>query len=324
MLLCNMIVISHKAKQFLLVLAKVLIVSLAFFYIYNRLQTEKEITLKQLIHFLNVPAIAILFLFSLANWSLEILKWKTLVSSFKTISFKESVYQTLGSLTASVFTPNRIGEYGAKALYFPKEKVKKIVFLNFIHNSSQMLVTTLFGTIGLLFLFFLHDKNNPIFQFSFKINNLIILLVSIVLLVLFFIYGRKMEIYGFSIEKLLQKFNALPSEIRLKTFIFSLLRYLVFSHQFFFCLFIFHTKIDYPTALITIFSMYFLASIIPSIHLMDVAVKGSVAIYLFNTLNIESEKIISVTLLMWIFNLVFPVIWGSYFVLRFKPKPKQV
>ncbi len=317
-----MVIIPHKAKQFLLVLAKVLIVSLAFFYIYNRLQTEKEITLQQLVHFLHAPAIAILFLFSLANWSLEILKWKTLVSSFKEISFKESAHQTLGSLTASIFTPNRIGEYGAKALYFPKEKVKKIVFLNFIHNSSQMLVTILFGIIGLVFLCFLHDKNNPISQFSSKINNvaLTILFASVLLLVLFFIYGRKIEIYGFSIEKMVQKFKALSSEIRLKTFIFSLLRYLVFSHQFFFCLFIFQVEIDYLTALSTIFSMYFLASVIPSIHLMDVAVKGSVAIYLFNALNIESEKIISVTLLMWIFNLVFPVILGSYFVLRFKPK----
>jgi hypothetical protein len=66
--------------------------------------------------------------------------------------------------------------------------------------------------------------------------------------------------------------------------------------------------------------MYLLASIVPSIHLMDVAIKGSVAVYLFSLLGIESWKIIAITSLMWLYNLVLPVLVGSYFVLRFKPQ----
>ena len=81
----------------------------------------------------------------------------------------------------------------------------------------------------------------------------------------------------------------------------------------------FEIEIVFKIAFGTIFSMYLLASIVPSIHLMDVAIKGSVAVYLFGLIGVESWKIIAITSLMWIFNLVLPVIIGSYFVLQFKP-----
>ena len=77
------------------------------------------------------------------------------VSSFTKISFSTAVEQSLGSLTASIFTPNRVGEYAAKCLYYSKEKTKKIIFLNFLGNSTQMIVTIFFGMIGVLFLFIL-------------------------------------------------------------------------------------------------------------------------------------------------------------------------
>ena len=84
-------------------------------------------------------------------------------------------------------------------------------------------------------------------------------------------------------------------------------------------LLIFDIEIGLEVAFGAIFTMYLLASIIPSIHLMDVAIKGSVAVYLFGQIGIESWKIIAITSLMWFFNLVLPVLIGSVFVLQFKP-----
>ena len=40
------------------------------------------------------------------------------------INFFEAYEQCLASLTVSIITPNRIGEYGAKALFFEKENRK--------------------------------------------------------------------------------------------------------------------------------------------------------------------------------------------------------
>ncbi len=302
-----MISIPHKAKQFLLLIIKLLIVSIALFYIYQQLQGDKKINWNVISSYLSLQSIGILLLFSTINWTLEIFKWKHLVSSFKEITFLESANQSLGSLTASIFTPNRIGEYGAKVLYFTKENSKQIVLLNFIGNSSQMLVTTFFGVIGIL-----------IIDLNFQVSNWVIFGVLIGSTLLLFLF-KNVEIYGFSIQKLIQKITSFPLVFHRKNLLLSVLRYLVFSTQFYFLLLIFDISIPFEIAFGTIFSMYLLASIIPSIHLMDVAIKGSVAVYLFGLIGVESWKIIAITSLMWIFNLVLPVIIGSYFVLQFKP-----
>lgn len=305
-----MIAIPHKAKQFLLVLVKVLIVGLAFLYIYQHLQSDKAISLKSIIQYLSIKEILILLSFTGANWFFEVLKWQNLVNSFKKISFFEATQQTFGSLTASIFTPNRIGEYGAKMLYFKKENAKRIVLLNFVHNSSQMLATTLFGVIGVL-------------ASGFEVLNLFLLVAGFTIIVLIVIFFRKIEIYGFSIQKIIDKIRKLDRIILIKTFSFSMFRYLIFSTQFLVLLLFFEVDIEISIALATIFTVYLLASILPSIHLMDVAIKGSVALFLFSKLGIEDWKILTVTSLMWLFNLVLPVILGSYFVIRFKPKTTE-
>lgn len=305
-----MIAIPHKAKQFLLVLVKVLIVGMAFFYIYQHLQGDKAISLKNIIQYLSIKEVLILLLFTTANWFFEVLKWQNLVNSFKKISFFEATQQTLGSLTASIFTPNRIGEYGAKMLYFKKENAKRIVLLNFVHNSSQMLVTTLFGVLGIL-------------VSGFEVLNLFLLVAGFTIIILIVIFFRKIEIYGFSIQKIIDKIRKLDRIILLKTFSFSMLRYLIFSTQFLVLMLFFDVEIEIIVAFSTIFTMYLLASILPSIHLMDVAIKGSVALFLFSKLGVEDWKILTVTSLMWFFNLVLPVVLGSYFVMRFKPKTAE-
>lgn len=303
-----MISIPHKAKQFLLLIIKLLIVSIALFYIYQQLQGDKKINWSIISSYLSVQSAIILIGFSAVNWILEIFKWKHLVSSFKEISFFEATKQSLGSLTASIFTPNRIGEYGAKVLYFSKENSKQIVLLNFIGNSSQMLVTTFFGVIGV-----------QLIGLNFQVSNWVIFGFIIAAFLFLFLF-KNVEIYGFSIQKLIQKITSFPLVFHRKNLLLSVLRYLIFSCQFFFLQLTFDIEIALEIAFGTIFTMYLLASIVPSIHLMDVAIKGSVAVYLFSLLGVESWKIIAITSLMWLYNLVLPVLVGSYFVLRFKPQ----
>lgn len=313
--------ISYKAKQFLLVIIKLLIVSIAMIYLYYEIK-DKKIIWSTVFNALSFESILLLVAFSTINWLLEIAKWRNLVSNFKSISFLEAAQQCLGSLTVSIFTPNRIGEYGAKALYYSKEETKKIIFLNFISNSSQMAITCFFGLLGLLL--FKISYTETMVWFAFKIKILPVLIATIVFACALLIAFRfkKSKIYGISIATLFSKVTSFPRIILKKTFLFSLLRFLVFSHQFYYLLYLLNCDISYLTALSCIFTMYFLASIIPSIHLLDVAIKSSVAVYLFAKFGVLEWKIIMITSLMWIFNLFFPVLLGSYFVFQFKFQKK--
>jgi len=301
--------IPYKAKQFLLVLAKVLIVGLAFFYIFNRLRNDDNVNFSTVFKYLSGFSIAFLLLFTILNWFLEVIKWQNLVASFKTITFYEAMQQTFGSLTAAIFTPNKVGEYGAKVLYFKRENAKRIVVLNFIHNSSQMLVTVLFGSIGVL-----------VSGFKFPVSSLFWLSIGFVVVFLFILFFRRIEIYGFSIQILVEKIKNFDRKTLLKTLVLSIFRYFVFSTQFFILLLFFDVNIAFKIAFATIFTMYFLASIVPTIHFLDIVIKGSVAVFLFSNLGVSAHKIITITSIMWLLNLVLPVVVGSFFVLRFKFK----
>ena len=69
--------------------------------------------------------------------------------------------------------------------------------------------------------------------------------------------------------------------------------------------------------------MYLLSSIIPSIFILDVVVKGGISVYLFSFLNIDELSILSIVGIMWILNFVLPSIIGSIYILKFK-LPKDI
>ena len=69
--------------------------------------------------------------------------------------------------------------------------------------------------------------------------------------------------------------------------------------------------------MIVITSMYLLASIIPSIFIFDVVIKGSVAVYLFSIVGVNELTVLCIVTLMWLLNFVTPSVFGSYYVLNF-------
>ncbi|MCK5402416.1 MAG: hypothetical protein KAJ28_12350, partial [Flavobacteriaceae bacterium] len=157
--------LPYKTKQFFFALIKLSIVCGASYFIYNKLAYNDNLDFSVFIAFLikndvfltkNILFVLILTIF---NWFFEILKWQNLVSFIKNISFFEALKQSLAAHTASLFTPNRIGEYGAKAIYFAKPLRKRILLLNLIGNISQMTTTLLFGIIGFALFISIYDIN---------------------------------------------------------------------------------------------------------------------------------------------------------------------
>ena len=305
-----MITIPHKAKQFAVFIIKLLIVSGAFYFIYNQLVHNDQLDWSKFVALLkekeSVGGLLFLLSFSVANRYLEILKWRNLVSFLQPITIGESAKQVLGALTAGIFTPNGLGEYAGKALYFEQLKTKKVIFLNLICNGIQMLLTVLFGTLGLFILGY--------WQWGLAIVALLLslLLASFV--------SKRITIKGYSIEKLATKINEIPKPIHRKNILYGIMRYLVFSHQYYFLFLAFGVDLPYLTMMASIAAVYFLASSLPSFQFLDFAVKGSMAVFFFGKLGVNEWIVVFISTLMWFLNVVLPVVLGSYFVLKFKPK----
>jgi hypothetical protein len=308
-----MISISHKAKQFLVLLIKLLIVGGAFYFIYSQLANNAKLDWEKFIFLFqknqSIIGISFILLLSVLNRFFEILKWQNLVSYLREITLPEATKQVLGALTAGLFTPNGVGEYAGKVLFFEKIYAKKIIFLNLICNGIQLILSIFFGTIGLWIL-----------GYGFWV--LVILFSSFALWI--FGFGlKKFKIKGYSIEKLIYKINEIPKSIHQKNIFLAVCRYMVFSHQYYFLFLAFDVNLPYLTMMAAIASVYFLASSLPTFQFLDFAVKGSVAVYFFGILGVNEWIVVFISTLMWFLNVVLPVIIGSYYVLNFKIKTEQ-
>ncbi|PRZ20356.1 lysylphosphatidylglycerol synthase transmembrane domain-containing protein [Flavobacterium granuli] len=309
-----MISIPDKTKQFLVLIIKVLIVGGAFYFIYNQLAHNDKLDWQKFLVLFqknqSVSGIAFILLLSVLNRYFEILKWQNLASYLNPPSLSEATKQVLAALTAGIFTPNGIGEYAGKALYYEKSETKKVVFLNLICNGIQMVLTVIIGILGLLYF---NAQYNVI---TTRTVAILFVVLTCIFILLFSV--KKLAIKGYSIEKLIHKINEIPKKIHQKNILLGLCRYLVFSHQYYFLFLAFDVDLPYLTLMSAVTSVYFLASSLPTFQFLDFAVKGSVAIFFFGILGVNEWIVIFVSTLMWFLNVVLPVVIGSYYVLSFK------
>tara|TARA_R110000772_G_scaffold120059_2_gene226266 strand:+ start:289 stop:1242 length:954 start_codon:yes stop_codon:yes gene_type:complete len=309
---------SNKSKQYLLLALKVIILAVTFGYIYVKLTQDTSLAFKDFAANLSFDRRSVLFLLlfvllAAANWFFEILKWQTAISIVAPIPFKTALQQSLSALTVSLATPNRIGDYGAKIMYFPSDKRKQILLLSFFSNVVQMSITCVFGLIGVIYIV-------PKFSIEYSTTNLILFLICILLLgiVAYLFKERQLLMKGLSIASVLNYLRKIEKSIKMKVGVYSMLRYMIFSFLFYLLLLFFGAEISFSEAIPLLFSMYLFVSVIPTIFILDLVVRGGVAVWLFSLVGVSELAILSTVLSMWLLNFVFPAIWGSFYVANFK------
>jgi hypothetical protein len=313
---------SNKSKQYLLLALKVIILAITFGYIYVKFTQDNSLLFKDFIANLSFDRRSTLFLLlfiilAAGNWFFEILKWQTVTSVIAPIPFKMALQQSLSALTVSLATPNRIGDYGAKVMYFPPDKRKQILLLNFFSNAIQMAITCLFGFIGVLYIV-------PKFSIEYSTTNLILFLICILLfgVVGYLFKERQLLLKGLSISSVLSYLGKIERSIKMKVAIYALIRYFIFSFLFYLLLLFFGAEIRFSEAVPILFSMYLFVSVIPTIFIFDLVVRGGVAVWLFSLAGVSELATLSTVLSMWLLNFVFPAIWGSFYVANYKLETK--
>ena len=310
-------VLSDKAKQYLLVALKLIILVGMALFLYQKLWVDNGENLGQMWRFIKseLPLflIPIWFILSLLNWALEARKWQLLTATTQPVSYTLAWRQSYASLAASLLTPQRVGEYGAKALFFPPDKRKRILWLTFVGNFAQLTVTTVVGIPALIWMAISFDL--PI-----STLNLILLFVVLLLLICFAYLIRKRQLLfqGLSLSALWKKTASLPKEILWWVTIHSVLRYSIFSGLFVWMLIGFGAEND-PSLLYGVcFAYYLLSSVTPMLFVLDVVVKSGIAIALFSLAGVPELISLSAVLLGWILNFGIPAIIGSTIIANHK------
>ncbi|MEL1245644.1 hypothetical protein AAEO56_15325 [Flavobacterium sp. DGU11] len=310
-----MLTLSRKAKQFLVLTAKLLIVGGAFYFIYSRIADNEQLDWSRVTEAAsqeNAPmVISLILLLTFLNRFLEILKWQNLVSWLQPISLGKATEQVLAAVTAAIFTPNGIGEYAAKALYFKKQQAKDIIFLNLVCNGAQLIIAVLAGIAGL-----------AVFNALYHViaTSILLAIIGAIFGVCVLVFAsRNITIKGYSMQRLFAKVGEMPKAIHRRNIVLAIGRYLSIIHQHYFIFLLFGVDLPYPVMISAIAGVYFLGSSLPTFQLLDFAVRGSVAIGFFGILGVNEWIMVFAATLQWMLNIVLPVSVGSYFVFRFKP-----
>jgi hypothetical protein len=320
--------LSKKTIGFLI---KIGIVAFALFFLHHQFTSKSSVEefdieriLLQLQH--NYLVIILVIMMMFLNWFLESLKWRFLISKIEKITIKRSIRAIFSGITVSAFTPNRVGEYGGRVFCLENGDRIQGVLITVIGSMAQLLTTILFGLIGILLL----PNLIPVFDillseiiFAYPIMLFICILLNVLLVILFLnasVFTVLLSKFNFlkKFTKYYEVFTFYNSSELLEVLLYSVARYIVFTTQFFILLQIFEVDISFIDSVILTTTMLFVISVIPTIAITELGIRGSVAIFLFGFISTNTFGILSATFVMWVINLLLPALIGTVFIFTLK------
>ncbi|MBI2271593.1 MAG: flippase-like domain-containing protein [Bacteroidetes bacterium] len=306
---------------------KLAIVGGCLYYIYHKIFNRSDFAgmsneLKAAFVKINLSDIFLLFIFMFFNWSLEAIKWRMIIRHLEPLSFFRSLSAVLTGVTVSVFTPNRAGEFGGRIFFLEHENRLQGILLTFLGNSAQLLITILTGALALLFYLSgytdINEKQNPYLFFTFVI---MVVLMSIALLLAYFNVSfissltRRIKVLA-RFQYYIDALDEYSGAELAKIILLSLLRYVIFTAQFFFLLRLFNVNINVKEGLTMIALTFFAITAIPTITVTELGIRGSAALAFIGLLSGNNLGIVTASFALWIINIAIPAIAGSVFVFR--------
>lgn len=303
----------------------VLIASLLF--IVNRIFFQQEF--KQIFNFPelsninNILYLLVVFLLMLLNWGIESFKWKLAVNKFNKITFLKSYSAILSGISVSIFMPNRTGEFVGRIFFLKQENRVKGIFASVISGFSQLVVTIICGSLGIMFLYILYPVNSLTeHHFNFLIN-IPVLIVAIMCIIFYF--KIKWIVYFFEHIKFLHKYinsaktlNNYSLKELTSFLVLSFIRYSVFLLQFYFIIKVFRIDINILQSIIASSITFYVSTLIPTFAIAEIGLRGTVAAIFFGFFSNMQTEIIFASMLLWLINIGFPAFAGNIFIAKHK------
>ena len=315
---------TTSAKKTLSLLFKATILVLAFTFIYHQ-YLQKDSSLKQfkdLVKNLDrgyvITIMIIVIALMLVNWILESLKWQYLTRKLLPISLWKAIEGVFSGLTWAIFTPNRIGEYGGRVMFLPPRKRIHGVFAMAVGSFGQNVITNVLGAVSLMWFFFSFKQLDPWLLFALSILAAVF---TILFLVLYF--NIKWLVWLLNRISFLKKYHRFFNVMGRYTFAellnimgFCIARFFIFSFQYYLVIHLLIPDISLFVVTMMVFIVFFIQSALPSLDLLDVAVRSTAAATVFAYVTNQQIAVIAAFTFIWLINLIIPAILGSVFIFK--------
>jgi len=263
----------------------------------------------------------------LLNYGIEARKWQLLISPLEKFSLFKAFKSVMAGCSITMLTPNRIGEYGGRILFVQQNHRLRAISLTILGSISQLTVTIVMGTCGLLYLKYISVDGAKIFEGMPAIlgNTLLVMsmLISIFMLLFYWRLGwliRLMERARFLTKalkyvRLLEQFSG---KQLLRILILSFLRYVVFILQYMLLLKLMEVSVPMILCFWLLAVFYLVMAMAPTIGFTELPVRATATVEIFKWFSGNLLGIQAAALGIWLVNLVLPAIIGSLLIVGIK------
>ncbi|WP_430811453.1 MULTISPECIES: hypothetical protein [unclassified Carboxylicivirga] len=241
------------------------------------------------------------------NLFCEAAKWQVLMRPFISMSYLTAWRQVLAGTTTAVGSPMRMAEMVGRMVLLPKSKRLEAAVMTTVGGAMQNVVILISGVLA-----FFHFPL-PVMSQVIKDHYFYILTSSIIILCgfagLLFYFRDKIRYYIFRLAHIRRNviFIALFwTSVRLLVFIFQLFLWMRLWD-------VYLTFSDYlPLACL----YFFFITLLPSHILIDMGIRGSIALFLFSFSTDQTPLILLATFSLWLSNVVVPTLLGGSVLIK--------
>lgn len=269
---------------------------------------------------------AALLLLTPVNWGFEALKWQILLQRVERTTFWDAYRGVLAGLSLGFALPAQLGDTAGRVLSLRTSARSEAIGASLVSGGMQFYVALVFGAVAWAHhLRVAPDRNTLTSQW------LLALLVTLSVLGIGFGLARRRLIGWLSTRPRLIRFARYwevgglydDREIGLALLV-AACRYLVFSLQFYMAMRLVGVGLSMDIAASGIGVVFLVKTITPAFNLLsDLGVREAAALWVFAPFGqtngtAPASVLITVTLTLWIVNILIPVLAGLIWVWRLK------
>lgn len=252
------------------------------------------------------------------NWGLEAIKWRRLLREFMAISFVQALSGVLSGVTVSLFTPNRIGEYGGRILQVEARHNWKAVVATLVGSLSQQMVLLAGGLAGLAFFASNYLNVHPLFYWSLLGMGsglvLILLLCFFHLPLLLPLLRRVVPSRRIWRQLLVLRQFSRPALVRVLSL--AALRYATYTLQYYLVLRFFGIEPPAGSAMAGIVTIFLVQTSVPLPPLLGLLARGEIALMVWSVFTANQVSILAATFTLFIINLCLPALLGAGVIVK--------
>jgi uncharacterized membrane protein YbhN (UPF0104 family) len=250
------------------------------------------------------------------EWAVEAFKWQLLLQPVQGVDYRTALRSTLIGTSLGLFTPNRTGEVLGRAMMAPPGSRRKAGLVALLGSAAQFASTLLIGVLSLAAIVLMFPGLSVFGTGSDVLLLLVLSVIAGMALLVFFNTGPLLR--TLSRIPLIGRFAMQPEILaghsdrdRFKVLGLSIARYALFATQFVLLLAMCCGDVHWKVATLAVPLIYVVATLVPTMVLSELGVRGSTAVAILSPWGLEEPGILMACFALWIINIVLPAAIGA-------------